>query len=180
MNNSSEIPYSEIKEKNDNEESILGSRVFSEDVQLIKYLSEVALEKNEFSFYLKKELFKSRRKEIDNIEKDNKLVNAASNAISILVYADISFARMDLTEIRIRGADITDGIFNGCDFSGSDLTSVVLENCQLDNAILRGTNMTDVKLGKPLNMDVGSIVHCVAFSPDGNMIIIASADKMIR
>ena len=79
--------------------------------------------------------------------------------------ANVSFAGMDLTGIRINGANIRDGAFSGCDFSRSDLRNVVLENCKVDHAIFRKTNMTDVKLGAQLDMNVGSLVYSVAFSP---------------
>ena len=105
--NSSKKTDKNVIDANNNDNPILGYRLFTQDEQLLKYLSEVALEKSEFSGYLKKELFKSRKKHIGNTEKDNQIVNAAANAISIMVYGDIYFTRMDLSEIRINGANIT-------------------------------------------------------------------------
>ena len=84
---------------NDDENYILGCRLFTQDEQLLKYIGEVAKEKSNFLNHLKSEIFKSRTKCIENEEKDKKIVNFAANSISILAYADISFAGMNLTQI---------------------------------------------------------------------------------
>ena len=122
---------------------LLGLRLLTEDEALIKFLAEVANEKITFKDHLMDLIFKSR-----NIEKnDNDIIYAAANSITILVAANISFAHMDLSKVRICGANIRDGCFNGANFTETDLTGVLLENCKLNHCFFNKTNMKDVKLG---------------------------------
>lgn len=72
---------------------------------------------------------------------------AAANAITILVAANIPFFEEDLSAIRIRGANIRDGLFTNCDFTEADLTSVKMNNCKLQGANMKYATLKDIDLG---------------------------------
>ena len=157
---------------------ILGDHLIVEDGTLMVFLSEVVHEQKEFKENLCKVIY--RAKNIEYTEKTK--MNASANAISILVGANVSFSGLDLSNIRINGANLRDGAFSFTDFTDADLTGVDLQNIKLDEAILKRTNLKNIRLGKNIDMDInfGSPVKQVAFSPDGSLILSCGFDKKIK
>ena len=110
---------------------------------LVIFLAEVVKEKKHFKEELLKLVFKSK----DLEEKNCNGIYAAANAITVLIASNMSFANMDLSHIKVCGANLREGCFNGCDFTDADLSEVILENCSLNQTIFKKTKMKNVKLG---------------------------------
>ena len=171
----------------------MGIKYIVEDEVLVRFLSDEVREddllfkKGEISFKeaLKREIFKSKNKkkgEKENEEEKEEVekIIAAANAITILVAADVNFIGETLSGIKIRGANLRDGNFVGCDFSDADLTEVIMENCKLEASLFNGTILKDIKLGIYPDIMVGSEVLSCCFSPDGMEILSGSLDNTIK
>lgn len=80
-------------------------------------------------------------------DKSAPAITAASNSITILIAAKISFTKYDFTNISICGANLRNGIFQYCnfanaDFSGVNLTNSNLIGCKFDNANLANIELS--------------------------------------
>ena len=143
---------------------LMSYRSIVEDDPLIKYAAEVVNENKIFKEELIKYVFNSKNVENNDLN----VISLAANAITILVAANFSFANMDLSKIKICGANIRDGCFNGCDFTEADLTGVILENCKLNQSCFHKTVMKDLKLGILSDINVGFGVDCMSVSQNNN------------
>jgi len=155
---------------------LLGFKLIVEDEVLIKFLAEVVAEQENFRDNLKRVVFKSKNVKNDEIE----VINAAANAITILVASNVSFAGEDLKGIKIKGSNLRDGVFSGCDFTDADLSEVVLDFCKLDYSIFKRTNLENVKFSIYLDLNLNSEIRTVAFSPNGKIFLSASGDGLIK
>ena len=72
-----------------------------------------------------------RSKQFNNREMDL----AASNAITLLNQARVTFSGLDLSGIRIPNADLCYSICDSTDFSGADLSGVKFRKAWLKNAV---------------------------------------------
>ena len=156
--------------------SLLGFKLLVEDEVLIKFLAEVVVEQENFRDNLKRVVLKSKNAKNDEID----IINAAANAITILVASNVSFAGEDLKGIKIKGSNLRDGVFSGCDFTDADLSEVVLDFCKLDYSIFKRTNLENVKFSIYLDLDLQYEIRTVAFSPNGKIFLSASGDGLIR
>ena len=151
------------------------NRLIIEDVNLIKFLVEVTKEN-------------SKLKEISEIAilatkklKEEKYSTRAANLISILVASNHSFFGKDLSYIKIKGANISDGIFNGCNFDYADLSQVNLNNVKIDEASFYKTNLDRIILDNyTACIGHSNSVNSVAFSPDGKKVVSGSDDNTLR
>ena len=150
------------------ESPILSQRLIVEDEVLIRFLAEIVSQNSDFKSYLFLLIDESR------FEPKNNNIIASSNAITILIAANVSFANSNLTSIKICGANIRDGNFNGCDFTKADLTNVNLENCQLENTLFHQTILKGINLGIYPDMNGENRVKCCCFSPKDNGALIAA------
>jgi len=106
---------------------------------------------------------------IEHSKKDKKWSKAAANAITILVRAGVHFIGTDLRGIRIRGADLSRGVFDSVQMQGADLRKTNLRGVWLRETDLRGAQMADVQFGEfPLLPLPGEVGTC-AYSPDGSL-----------
>lgn len=105
---------------------------------------------------------------------------AASNAITILNYAGISFSQRNLSRIRVAGADLSNAILDSTDLREADLRRVKLQNAWLNNAKLGGALMEEVQLGELPYLQGENPVTCVTYSPDGCHLISGSDKGNIR
>ncbi|KAG9063979.1 hypothetical protein KI688_004093 [Linnemannia hyalina] len=96
----------------------------------------------------------------------------ATNAITILVRADVAFHGADLRSIRIPGADLSGGQFDYAQFQGADLTGVNLSRSWLRGAELSGATMDGVQFGELPYLQFDSIVVACAYSSDGRMLAV--------
>ena len=159
--------------------SLLSMRLITDDLELLKYMAEVLVEKNLFKEALMKNVFKSSESEN---KMDHNIINAAANSITVLIAANVSFANMNLSQIQICGANIRDGCFNGCNFTEANLSGVSLENCKLNNALFNRTNMKDISLGIYPDINTGcSPVLSLCCSPnEEGEILVGCGDHSIK
>ena len=71
---------------------------------------------------------------------------ASANAITVLNAARLVFSALDLSGIRIPGADLAGSYWDrvdlrGADLSDADLRSLWMHRCQLQGALLRGIQL---------------------------------------
>ena len=144
----------------------LGERLIIEDEALLRFLIELVKEDNVFKsklmelVYKTKEISEFYRHDNDNPQK----IIAAANSISILVSANVSFASIDLSNIKICGASLRDGNFIRCDFSDADLSDVNLINCKLDSALFQRTRLNKVIFNNYSEITTKLQIKSVAFS----------------
>ncbi|CAM9876677.1 unnamed protein product [Ectocarpus fasciculatus] len=96
----------------------------------------------------------------DGAARDRALVVAAANAMTVLCRSGRSFAGMDLSQIKIPGAVLDRGIFDGCSFVAADLTG-----CSVRGASLRRCNLTRARLG---GLDIGALPALRPFGSGGS------------
>ncbi|KAG0293936.1 hypothetical protein BGZ96_002050, partial [Linnemannia gamsii] len=94
---------------------------------------------------------------IEQSKVDIQVSQAASNAITTLVRASVSFEGMDLRGVRIAGADLSRGMFNSAQLQGADLTGCTLSETWLRHADLSGAILAEVDLGGK------SMLECESF-----------------
>ena len=155
---------------------LLASRLLVEEVELVQSLAKRVNEDQEFKENLKQLIFKKGL----SSEKEEECINTAANSITILVAANVSFSGQNLSGIIIRGANLADGCFNGCDFNDADLTGVNMENCQLDKTIFRNTNLSNITLGIHPEIKVAAKITSCCLSKDGQFILSGSDDCTVK
>jgi len=119
---------------------------------------------------------------------DQKLVIAASNAISILNYGALrqlfSFRFVDVRDwsgVRIPYANLNYAQMPSCNFNGSDLSHCTLFHAVLHGSTFRGADLAGARVGEyaPLRGHADEILGLV-FSPDGRFLASNSADGTVR
>ncbi|KAF9114250.1 hypothetical protein BGW39_003406, partial [Mortierella sp. 14UC] len=73
---------------------------------------------------------------------------AATNAITILVRAGMSFIGADLRGVKVPGADLSNGQFDSAQFQGADLTGVNLSKTWLRQVDMTDAHMEGVRFGE--------------------------------
>ena len=153
----------------------LTQKVFAEDQNLVRFMIEVLKNSSELAFASEQAIFLTRA------SNDAKVINRAANLITFLVASNYSFYGKDLSHIKIKGANISDGIFHECNFDNADLSKVTLNNSKLDNASFENTNLDKTKIDiYPYIKGDFSAVRSVAFSPAGDQIVSGSYDSIVR
>jgi uncharacterized protein YjbI with pentapeptide repeats len=123
----------------------------------------------------------SREKELVNQEKNGEFIKkdhanlqspftvAAVNAITILNAAGCDFSRQNFSCIRIPGANLSFGIFEGTNFMDADLQGADFTEAWLKNANFVGANLESVEfiaIRKKLKLKKEKIKN-IAYSPNG-------------
>lgn len=116
---------------------------------------------------------------IDKSKVDSNMQRAAANAITILVRTGRSFAGCDLGGIRIPGADLNGGWFDGAILRGADLTSVTMQSVWLRAADVRGATLQGIRFGERpfITTERGPLARAFKFSPDGTVCALISSTK---
>ncbi|KAG0313902.1 hypothetical protein BGZ97_009781 [Linnemannia gamsii] len=111
---------------------------------------------------------------IEDSKTDAEVAQAASNAISVLVKANVPMNSMDFRGIRIPGADLRGGQFDSTNFEGADLTNVNFEKTWLRQANLRRTQLKNVQFGEWRYFKVNGRVWTSSFSADGRFLAVTT------
>ncbi|CAO3565071.1 unnamed protein product [Mortierella alpina] len=146
-------------------------RSFVEEPSIVQFLAERVLQESTF----KEQLLTM----IEHSKTDKGGRIAAANAITILVRAGVQFAEADLRGIRIPGADLNFGMFEGAQLQGADLRKVNFSNIWLRRADLRKSQMAGVRFGEWPYLKEDSKVGCSAYSPDGKSLAVGLYDGSI-
>ncbi|KAG0277026.1 WD_REPEATS_REGION domain-containing protein, partial [Linnemannia exigua] len=101
-------------------------------------------------------------------------ITAATNAITILVRAGVSFNSADLRGIKIPGADLSGGQFDSAQFQGADLVGANLAGAWLRQANLSQAQLEGVKFEELPYLEVNALVKACAYSPDGRTLALAA------
>ncbi|MCX8567095.1 MAG: WD40 repeat [Glomeribacter sp. 1016415] len=96
----------------------------------------------------------------------------AANAITVLVRAGVQFNGVDLKEIRIPGANLSNGVFEHTQFQGADLSEVTLRGAWLCGANMHKANLQDIEFGEMPGLEVGGMVMTCSYSPDGRWLAV--------
>ncbi|CAG8490680.1 44440_t:CDS:1 [Gigaspora margarita] len=80
---------------------------------------------------------------IEYSKRDPNISNASANAIMVLSCASIS---VNLSNIRIPGANLSNGVFNNLQFEKADLSNVNFQNAKLQNANFEGASLQNANL----------------------------------
>ncbi|KAG0314274.1 hypothetical protein BGZ97_009448, partial [Linnemannia gamsii] len=97
---------------------------------------------------------------------------AAANAITVLVRAGERFNGLDLSGVRIPGADVSGGDFDSVRLAGADLTGATLTRAWFRHANFVGAQMRDVQFGEWPYLQMQSGVNICAYSPNGHLLAI--------
>lgn len=119
----------------------------------LRQMGETALEYPKMMGRLWEYIIDSKKRPLDE-----KTAFLASNAITALNLAGVSFSGLDLSGVHIPGADLSHGIFYNTNFTGANLAEVdfqqaCLGKAQLTNANLESTDFGVVVLGCQLSED---------------------------
>ncbi len=113
---------------------------------------------------------------IEQSKTDKAVRLTAANAITVLARAGVPFSGIDFTGIQIPGANLSYGIFDSVQLSGTDLRKVNLTGAWLRNADLRGAHMGGVQFGELPELQFEDVVSACCYSPDGQLLIVAHND----
>ncbi|CAG8856137.1 38167_t:CDS:2, partial [Gigaspora margarita] len=80
---------------------------------------------------------------IEYFKRDPIIPNASANAIMVLLCASIS---VNLSNIRIPGANLSNGVFNNLQFVRADLNNVNFNNAKLQSTNFEDANLQNAKL----------------------------------
>jgi len=165
----------------------LGTQLFVQNPDLLHLHAEVLAE-SEATQKAYVDIIFLTRNQLESKVKDDRLVIAASNAISVLNYGGlcglINFRfsdYIDWSRIRVPQANLNCAQILQCNFDHAQLTKATMVNALLQgssfrNAILEGV---DVRERAPLRGHARSVCS-VRCSPDGKALVSASLDGSIR
>ncbi|KAF9117493.1 hypothetical protein BGW39_002125, partial [Mortierella sp. 14UC] len=149
----------------------LFQRVLLKEPSVIQFLSDRVKSSQDFERQLRS---------VVNLSKaDIGATIAATNAITILVRADVSFNGADLRGIKAPGVDLSNGQFDSAQFQGADWTGVNLSASWLRQADMRDVHMEGVRFGELPYFDMDGTVLSCHYSPDGKMLGVALYDGVI-
>ncbi len=114
-------------------------------------------------------------------QNDEKRVQAAANAITLLNLARINFSERDLSNIRIPGANLSGALLDHTQLQGSDLRKVNLQGAWLRGTNLRQAKMADIQFGgkpKLFAFLPGSIAACT-YSAGKQWLVVGCRNKTI-
>jgi len=103
---------------------------------------------------------------------------AASNAITFLNAAKVSFSGMDLSGIKIPGADLSYGIFDQARLQQANLTQVNFQGAWLRQCDLTEALMLGVNFGELPYFELPKIVSSLCYSSDGRLLAVASGSEI--
>ncbi|KAF9114588.1 hypothetical protein BGW39_003306, partial [Mortierella sp. 14UC] len=107
---------------------------------------------------------------------DPTAATAATNAITILVRADVRFNGADLRGIRIPGADLSSSQLDSAQLQDADLTDVIFASSWLRQVDLSEAQMDGVRFGELPYLEEENTVFVCAYSPDGRMLAVGGMD----
>ena len=114
--------------------------------------------------------------------KDFYLLEASSNAMTILNFLNFSFAGMDLSYIKIKNAYLDLGNFDSANFQFAKLEKCVLSRAILNRCDFQNTELKDLDFGIPCPDLIGhsSSISSVTISSNNKYIISGSFDNTIK
>ena len=96
---------------------------------------------------------------------------AAANAITILNYANVSFAGRNFRGVCIRGADLSRANLDQTDFSNADLQNAILVQSWMHKTIFDKSNLLGAKFGEYPSIKAIADASYMTITPDGRRIL---------
>jgi len=146
---------------------LLNARPLQKESEILRFMIEAWQEPR--TRKLQKPFFKII---LESIKKHPDVSQAASNAITFLNAARVSFSGEDLSGIRIPEADLSGGIFEKTNFRGADLKNVTFSTAWLYEADFKNADMQEVNLEEQPMLSLRNASSC-KYSPDGKYLAIA-------
>ena len=111
---------------------------------------------------------------------DDNIIQAASNAATLLARARVSFSGRDLHAIHIPGADLSGAILYNSNLSHADFTDVnlrqaILEESTLSQAVLRNIQFDEQPFFRGESDDP---FQCLCFDHKGELLAVGSAQDI--
>lgn len=103
---------------------------------------------------------------------------AASNSITILNAARVSFSGLDLAGIQVPGAYLEGAIFDGTILDGANLSRTTLVDAFLGDCSLKKTQLDEVQFGQLPNLKHEDEMNDIAISSDGRWLVSSSIHKL--
>ncbi|CAL5993303.1 WD40_repeat protein [Hexamita inflata] len=103
---------------------------------------------------------------------------AASNAITILNYADVQMINKDFKGIQIQGANLSSAMLNNCDFSGADLTDVNFAQSWLYQCNFSNSIMENISFGKSSYIKTPRNISCIALDNSQQVLACIEYEQM--
>jgi ankyrin repeat protein/WD40 repeat protein len=97
---------------------------------------------------------------------------SASNAITILNRASVSFSNLDFSEIQIPEANLDGAILDSTNLSKANLHKVKTPNAWLHAANLSGANLTNIDFSEKPFLDIAYKINSTFYSPKENLIAV--------
>ncbi|KAF9127409.1 hypothetical protein BGW39_005893, partial [Mortierella sp. 14UC] len=116
---------------------------------------------------------------IEQSKIDATAATAATNAITILVRAGVSFHGANLQGIRIPGADLTGGQFDSAQLQGANLTNVNFTASWLRQVDVSRAQLSGVRFGELPYLKHFKAVFVATYSPDGTRLAVAQEGAII-
>lgn len=105
---------------------------------------------------------------------------AAANALTILVKAGRQLNGLDLSQIKVPGADLSYGVFDQTQFKGADLREVKLRGAWLRGANLETAQLRGINFGELPSLELNSKVSDCCYSPDGHWLAVSTSEGGIK
>ena len=104
----------------------------------------------------------------------------ASRALTILSELNYDFSDLQLQNVQVNGAEITEGIFKNTNFCKSNFSGVKLNLKSLSQAIIDFDVISSIEEGKKKLGGHKSMIRSLKFSFDGRLLLSTSDDNTIR
>ena len=120
----------------------------------------------------------------DNITKGNYLQSyfgiAAANAITILNMTGFNFSSHDLSNICIKGANLSYGIFERTNFANAKLQRVVFTSAWLKDANLETANLQGADFGEDSDLKIqDDFITGISYSRNGRYLAVDTYDQTV-
>lgn len=110
--------------------------------------------------------------------KQEEVGSKAAHALTLLVKSGVLLNDKDFNGIRVRGADLSYGVFDHTEFKGADLSEVNLHRAWLREANLNHADLAGVEFGERRTLEVAGAVQACCYSPEGRWLAIAERNAI--
>ncbi len=110
-----------------------------------------------------------KRKLLNWVErsKTEEVQPVAANALTLLVKAGVQLNGLDFSQIKVRGADLSYGVFDYTQFEGADLREVNWHRSWLRGVNLDGADLAGVEFDEKSTLETKTGIAKSLYSPDG-------------
>ncbi|KAF9536799.1 hypothetical protein EC957_009672, partial [Mortierella hygrophila] len=146
----------------------LARRSIIQEPSIIQFLAERVLQDPSFQQQLHDVIEESK----SGVKVESNQV-AAANAITILVRAGVNFRDADLRDIKVPGADLSNGQFDYAQFQDANLTGVNFARSWVRQVDMSGAQMHGVSFGELPYLAAEGLTSGCGYSPDGNLLAVS-------